>query len=232
MGRRASAGYLCKPGWCADWQTSRWPWQGFRCKPFDLSCLGHHGPRELQAIPSRRERFVPWPPLLWSARKSRDWRALFFPDLRTLKEGSTAIKREKEKHLRRRLPLHCLPFFSTELLIAHPLASPAPPFPPAGAAGSLPCLHSSLRSRLWSSATSTIFFLLLATSSLLISFVHCCCFWLLIIISALTEQQLGDHAETNSFSSFHHHLCNCSKVSCRFTHVLSSRRAPSLSLPL
>jgi hypothetical protein len=41
--------------------------------------------------------------------------------LRTLKEGSTAIKREKEKHLRRRLPLHCLPFFSTELFLAHPL---------------------------------------------------------------------------------------------------------------
>jgi len=34
--------------------------------------------------------------LLCSARKSQDWRALFFPDLRTLKEGSTAIKREGE----------------------------------------------------------------------------------------------------------------------------------------
>jgi hypothetical protein len=73
-----------------------WPWQGSCCKPFDLSCLGHHGPVELQAIPSRRERFVPWPPLLWSARKSQDWGAVFFPDLRTLKEGSTAIKREGE----------------------------------------------------------------------------------------------------------------------------------------
>jgi hypothetical protein len=35
--------------------------------------------------------------LLWSARNSQDWRALFFPDLRTLKkEESTAIKREGE----------------------------------------------------------------------------------------------------------------------------------------
>jgi hypothetical protein len=73
-----------------------WPWQGFGGKPFDLSCLGQHGSVDLQAIPSRRERFVPWPPLLWSARKTEEWRALFFPDLRTLKEGSTAIKREGE----------------------------------------------------------------------------------------------------------------------------------------
>jgi hypothetical protein len=36
--------------------------------------------------------------LLWSARKSQDWRALFFPDLRTLKEKEewTATKREGE----------------------------------------------------------------------------------------------------------------------------------------
>jgi hypothetical protein len=156
-----------------------WPWQGFGCKPFDLSCLGHHGPRALQAIPSRPERIVPWPPLPWNARKPLAWRASFFPTLRSWKEGSTAIKREREKELLRRLPLHCLPFFSTELFVAHPLSPPAPPFPPGAAAGSLPCLQSSLRSRLWSSAISNIFFLLLATSSLLISFNLVCGFLLL-----------------------------------------------------
>jgi hypothetical protein len=98
MGRRASAGELYKPGWCVDRHTRRLTLTGLRLQAlrFVVSCLGHHGPVELQAIPSRRERFVPWPPLLWSARKSQDWGAVFFPDLRTLKEGSTAIKREGE----------------------------------------------------------------------------------------------------------------------------------------
>ncbi len=87
--------------------------------------------------------------LLCSARKSQDRRALFFPDLRTLKEGRSNSYKARERVLLRRLPLHCLPFFSTELFVAHPLSSPPPP--PA-AAGSLPCVQSSLRSRLRSRA--------------------------------------------------------------------------------
>jgi hypothetical protein len=59
------------------------------------------------------------------------------------------LQSEREKVLLRRLPLHCLPFFSTELFVAHPLSSPPPP--PA-APGCLPCVQSSLRSRLWSRA--------------------------------------------------------------------------------
>ncbi len=110
---------------------------------------------------------------------------------------------------------------------AYPLSSPPPP-PPAAAVLSGVCSFLSgaacdlLR-------FSNIFFLLFATSSFLISFVNCCCFSLLIIISALKEQLLGDHAESNSFSSFHHQLWNCSNVRCCFTDVWSS---PRQRLPL
>jgi hypothetical protein len=162
---------------CGLTRPAGWPWQGFGCKPFDLSCLRHHGPVELQAIPSRRERFVPWPPLLWSARKSQDWRAFFFPDLRTLKGGRINGYKARGREWNAQTSIALFPFFSTELFVAHRLSSPPPPppFPPAGAAGSLPCLHSSLRSHLWSRAISNIFFLLLATSSRLISFENWCC---------------------------------------------------------
>jgi hypothetical protein len=43
-----------------------------------------------------REGCSPTSPLLWSARKSQDWRALFFPDLRTLKEGRTNSYKARE----------------------------------------------------------------------------------------------------------------------------------------
>jgi len=117
---------------------------GFRCKPFDLSCLGHHGPRELQAIPSltREGCSLTSSPLESSQVPRLAGFVLSWPkDL----ERRIISYKARERVLLRRTPLHCLPFLSTELFVAHPLSSPPPPHFPPAAAGSLPCLHSSLR---------------------------------------------------------------------------------------
>ncbi len=122
--------------------------------------------------PSRADQrgVVPWPPLPWSARKSREWRAFFFPDLRTLKEGSTAIKRARESVAAQTT------IALSSILLNWTLRSSSSVVCSSSSFSSSTCCWLSPVSALFSQEPPMIqcdfyyFFLLLAFSSLLISF--------------------------------------------------------------